>query len=181
MSQPAIAPVSGGLGNASPGESETSGRALRILAPLILLAAVTVFYFPQRASTGEWGLCGLDFHQLHERRISFFQEQWRVHGRLPAWYPHEFLGSPFWANIQAFPFLPTRLILLVLPAFAVHGAGCLLAALLAAGFMHMYARRLGMDPIASATAGLTFAFSGFFASRVYAGHLPLIEVYAALP
>jgi hypothetical protein len=38
-----------------------------------------------------------------------------------------------------------------------------------------------MSALAAAAAGFTFAASGFFASRVMAGHLPLLEAYPALP
>jgi len=42
---------------------------------LVLLLLVAGVYRPLRNAVGEWGLCGIDFHQLHERRIAFAQEQ----------------------------------------------------------------------------------------------------------
>jgi hypothetical protein len=53
--------------------------------------------------------------------------------------------------------------------------------LLAALFTYLFCRRAGLSELAAAAAGWTFACAGFFASRVMAGHLPLLEAYPALP
>ena len=156
--------------------------AWRRHAPLlVLLLLVAGVYRPLRNTNGDWGLAGIDFHQLHERRIAFAQEQIREHGRVPGWNPREFLGAPFRANIQSFPFIPTRLVLLGLPSPSVHGAAVMVAALLAAGFTYAFAASVGLGAFAAAVAAFTFAISGFFVSRVYVGHLPLLEAYPALP
>jgi hypothetical protein len=100
---------------------------------------------------------------------------------IPGWYTRELLGTPFRANIQSFPWIPSRLVLLWMEPFAVLTAATNLAACLAGLFTFLFCRRLGMGRLAAAAGGWTFASSGFFASRVMAGHLPLLEVYPALP
>ena len=91
------------------------------------------------------------------------------------------MGTPFWSDLQNFPWIPTRLLLLILPANLSYAAGVLIAACLSVLFTALLARALGLSPLAAAASGFTFAASGFFASRVMAGHLPLLEAYPALP
>ncbi len=100
---------------------------------------------------------------------------------IAAWYPHELLGAPFAANLQNFPLIPTRLILLLLDPSVAYAVGVAIAAALAALFTYLYCRRLGLSEVASITAGWTFACAGYFGCRVTAGHLPLLEAYPALP
>jgi hypothetical protein len=101
---------------------------------------------------------------------------------LPGWYPRELLGTPFWSNTQNFPFLPTRLaVFLAFQPDVAFSAGAILAAVLSLVFTWLFARRLGMSGLAAVVAGFTFACSGFYASRVMVGHLPLLEVFPSLP
>ncbi len=139
-------------------------------------------YLPAGVLSGLRDLYGSDFLQIHQYRMEFVHEAW-AHGfrGVPGWYSREALGMPFLADIQSFPFLPTRLLLLLFPPHAAYGPGVLIAAALSALFAHLFARALGLRPLAAAAAGFTFAGSGFFASRVMAGHLPLLEAYPALP
>jgi len=152
----------------------------RLLPAAVMLLGVVLLYLPPGWQRGDMTLLGFDFLMLHQYRIAFAQDA-LTHGGLPGWYPREFCGSPFWANVQNFPFIPSRLILLWLPTMLVFTAGVMLSALLAAGFTYLLARRWEMGRVGAATAGWTFAASGFFASRVAAGHLPLLEAYPALP
>src|SRR5262249_5501126 len=59
--------------------------------------------------------------------------------------------------------------------------GINLAAVLSALFTFLFCKALGQSPIGAAVSSWTFACAGFFASRVMAGHLPLLEAYPALP
>ncbi|MGH7179778.1 MAG: YfhO family protein [Tepidisphaeraceae bacterium] len=160
-----------------------SPRAKSFLAWLAMTIAVAAIYIPSPAPDGSRALISADFSALHVRRIEFAQEAlshgWR---NLPAWYPRELMGTPFWSNVQNFPFIPTRLILLPLvAALHVQTAAVMLAGVLAALFTYLYCRQIGVGCVGSATAGWTFATAGFFASRIGAGHLPLLEAYPAMP
>ena len=131
---------------------------------------------------GRETLVGLDFFQLHVRRIAFARNGlFGANHSLPGWYPHELLGAPFAANLQSFPWIPTRLILLFLDPEVIFGAGVVIAALLAALFTYLYCRRAGISQIGAAAAGWTFACAGYFSTRLMAGHLPLLEAYPSLP
>ena len=165
-----------------PARDDPGSQTLDALALGLLAAAVLALYLPLGLFSAGHTLHGIDFESLHDRRIAFAQESFARDGlELPGWYPRELMGAPFWSNVQSFPFLPTRLALLWIPHDLVFPVAVNLAAVLAAVFTHLFLRRLRLGRIASVTGGWTFAASGFFASRVLAGHLPLLEAFAALP
>src|SRR4051812_48940301 len=150
-----------------------------------MLLGVLAVYLPVVALWQGKIISGGDFAYLHVRRMAFAREQ-LFHNpagtHLPAWYPRELLGTPFWSNVQNFPFLPTRLlVLLTLEPQYTYTFAIVIAALLTATFTYTYARRIGLGAVAGAGAGWTFACCGFFAGRIPAGHMPLLEAMPALP
>ena len=131
---------------------------------------------------GTSSLMGSDYEMLHRWRLAFARQGLFGAGHtLPGWNPHEVLGAPFAANLQSFPWIPTRLVLLLFDPSVAYAVGIAIAAALAALFTYLYCRRLGLTEIGAAAAGWTFACAGYFSSRVMAGHLPLLEAYPALP
>ena len=152
------------------------------IAIAALVLGVLALYVPPALLAPGHSLLGIDFFTIHDRRIQFVQEYFGAHGaKLPGWYPRELMGTPFWSNIQSFPFLPTRLALLWIEHDLVFPVAVNLAAVLSAIFTFLFLRRLSLGRLAAAVGGWTFAASGFFASRVMAGHLPLLEAYGSLP
>jgi hypothetical protein len=151
----------------------------------LMIAAVVATYVPPRphardSATG----CG---RLLHPARAADAVRAGGAAGtdaRLPNWYPRELCGTPFWSNVQNFPFVPTRLlVLLTLDPYApyTYAIATTLAAILAAGFTYLFCRRIKLGALAAATAGYTFVACGYFSARVAVGHLPLLEVYAGPP
>lgn len=156
-------------------------RRTWITIALLLFLTEAVYVTPS-VLTGRASLLGADYLQLHIRRITFARDALLgPRHTLPAWYPPELLGAPFAANLQSFPLIPTRLVLLLLDPQVAYGAGIAMAAALAALFTYLYCRRAGLSEVGAACAGWTFACAGYFASRVTAGHLPLLEAYPSLP
>ncbi len=153
--------------------------ALTVIVMLLFTEAV---YLRPGILLGRDSLVGSDYDMLHRWRLGFARQALFGPGHsLPGWNPHEVLGAPFAANLQGFPWIPTRLILLLFDPSVAYGVGVAIAAALAAGFAYLYCRRIGLSLVGSAAAGWTFASAGFFSSRVMAGHLPLLEAYPALP
>jgi hypothetical protein len=147
-----------------------------------LLALTAAIYFRPSVVFEGRELVGLDFAQLHIRHMAFAREAlFGSQHFLPAWYPRELFGAPFSANLQSFPWIPTRLVLLLFDPDIAFSIGIWIAAALAALFSYLYCRRMGLSEIGAVSAAWTFACSGFFCSRVLAGHLPLLEAYPALP
>lgn len=166
---------------------DTLQRGLRfdarsVLSIAVLLLLTEAVYLPIPVLRGSQSLFGSDYTTLHIRRIAFARDALLGPGHfLPGWYPRELLGTPFSANLQSFPWIPTRLAILAIDPERAFGVGVALAAALAALFTYLYLRRAGLSQIAAIAAGWTFACSGFFASRVVVGHLPLLEAYPSLP
>jgi hypothetical protein len=157
-------------------------RLRTALALASLLALVAVFYVRPGMLRGTSSLAGMDYDQMHVHRLRFARDALFGAGHtLPGWYPHEVLGSPFLANLQSFPWIPTRLVLLLIDPSIAYAAGIFMAAALSAVFTWLYCRQAGMSRLGAWTSAGTFAAAGFFASRVMAGHLPLLEAYPALP
>ena len=96
---------------------------------------------------------------------------------LPGWYPREMLGTPFSANLQNFPWIPTHWPLLLFDPYKAYAAGIGMAAGLAALFTYLFCRRAGLSPIGAAAAGWTFASAGVFSAHVMVGHLVNLEGY----
>lgn len=142
----------------------------------MVIATAAVYVRPGMV-TGAEALFGSDYEMLHRWRMEFARQSYSV----PGWNPHFAMGAPFAANLQSFPWIPTRLVLLLFDPAIAFGVGVLIAALLSAWFMYLFGRRCGLSGIAAAVAGWTFACAGYFSSRVMAGHLPLLEAYPALP
>ncbi|MEN8182297.1 MAG: hypothetical protein ABFS46_07150 [Myxococcota bacterium] len=144
-----------------------------------MLVAVVLVFVPPGLFAGEI-LIGLDFGQLHQGRLEYVRE-WLAQGVLPAWYTRELLGSPFLANLQSAPWIPSRLLLYPFEPARAYGLAVVASASLAASFTYLFGRSLGMGRIAASMAGWTFACAGYYAARVMAGHLPVLEAYPALP
>jgi len=163
------------------GQVDTRSRN-PVLVVIAMFAFTEAVYMRPGLLTGASSLMGSDYEMLHRWRLAFARQSlFGARHFLPAWNPHEVLGTPFAANLQGFPWIPTRLILLLLDPSVAYAAGVGIAAALAALFAYLYCRRAGLSEIGAAAAGWTFACAGYFSSRVMAGHLPLLEAYPALP
>ncbi len=81
-------------------------------------------------------------------------------GRLPAWNPHQFAGSPFWANGQSAPLFPLHLLFAALPLQLGFVLLPWLRLVIGGCGVWMLARELDLGPLAALLAALTFALSG---------------------
>ena len=100
---------------------------------------------------------------------------------LPGWYPHEVLGSPFFANLQSFPWIPTRLLVLLLDPSMAYAAAIAIAAGLSAFFTYLYGRRAGLTRAGAGGSRRDFRLRGILCFACDGRTLPLLEAYPALP
>jgi hypothetical protein len=147
----------------------------------LLLLAVNWVYIPGPVLTGKAALFGYDFIILHARRLAYARAALASMSHLPGWYTRELLGSPFVANIQNFPWIPSRFVLLCFDPDVAYALGVALSATLAALFTYLFGRRIGLSRIGAAVAAWTFSCAGFFSCRVIIGALTQLEAYPALP
>lgn len=101
-------------------------------------------------------------------------------GELPFWSPYLFSGTPFIAHPYTEFFYPTTLLSIFLPSNLYFSFTFALHVFLAGIFMYLLAKKF-TDRLSATTSGIIYAFSGYFASRIYAGHLDYIISSALLP
>jgi hypothetical protein len=153
----------------------------RLYWPVLLVLLTEVIYLPPSVLTGAQTLYGWDYFLLHSRRLISARDALFSGHLPPAWYSREMLGSPFSANLQNFPWIPSHLALLLFPPDVAYSAGIGIAAALAASFMYLFCRRAGLSQIGAVSAAWTFSCAGFFAARIMVGHLLILEAYPSLP
>lgn len=133
--------------------SDSPARYRSALAVGALLVLTEVFYLRPGILLGTETLHGSDYGELHILRIRFAREAlFGVGHALPGWYPHEVLGSPFAANLQSFPWIPTRLLVLLLDPAIAYAAAIAIAAALSAIFTYLYCRRAGLTRMGAVAA-----------------------------
>ena len=128
-----------------------AGILIALFFPTILTGSESFFF-------RDYGLFGYPLASYH--RDSF----WR--GEIPFWNPFNNCGLPFLAQWNTMVFYPLSLIYLLLPMPWSLGLFCLFHLWLAALGMFVLARSYTGSSIASAAAGLGFAFSGLLLSSL---------------
>lgn len=82
-------------------------------------------------------------------------------GNFPLWNPYNFSGSPLLANFQSAVFYPFNFLYFLLPKIWAWSILVILQPFLALVFTFFYCRRIGISPLGSVFAGISFAFSSF--------------------
>src|SRR5207253_2591384 len=83
--------------------------------------------------------------------------------------PYQFCGTPFVANSQSAVFYPGNLLHYLMPTAYAMGWTAVLHLVLAATFMWLFLRHLGLKDLAGVLGGIAFAFSTWQVSWL---HLP---------
>jgi len=125
-------------------------------------------------------LGGLDIRGLFYPWLTTAREAIRA-GRLPLWDPYQFAGYPFLANPQVGFFYPPSWLALLLPVNVAISWHVTLHICLAGVGMLLLVRYLTKSWLGALLAALTYAFSGFVAARIFAGHVGLLSTDAWLP
>lgn len=145
------------------------------LALLTLLFLSRVLFPPAGQAVGGFDVRGLFMPWLEFARQALGQ------GHLPLWDASQFSGYPFMSNPQAGIFYPPTWLAFVLPvnvaiswylAFHVWWAGL---------GMFFFVRSQKGSWTGAALAAVAFAFSGFTAARIGAGHIGLLATDSWLP
>ena len=152
------------------------------IAPLTLVLATIIFYFPLISGKGYlWN----DFIELNFP-YRLFAAMSLKEGIFPFWNPYVFAGMPFFADIQAAVLYPFNLLLTPFVSTSNEWLSPLLVQVLVvahifiAGFgMYLLAREYALQPGPGIFAALTFMFCAFFTTHIF--HTNLIHTAAWLP
>lgn len=147
---------------------------------LLLLALVIVFMRPSLFPPGGQALGTHDTGGLFAPWFESIRHAIRE-GRIPFWDPYQFAGYPFLSNPQTGFFYPPTWLAVVLPANVAISWYAVLHLWLAAVGMLLFARIMGGSWLGATAAAVTYCFSGFFAARLWAGHMGLVATFAWLP
>ncbi len=97
-------------------------------------------------------------------------------GEIPLWQPNQFSGTPFLANGQHSALYPFSVIYYVLPLEMAYGWFTVIQLWLAALWMYLYIRGIGLSRVAGMVAAVTVQLSSFF---IVATVHPMIQASAA--
>lgn len=125
-------------------------------------------------------LGGHDARALFVPWLSFTREA-VLHGRLPLWDAAHFAGYPFLSNPQVALFYPPTWLALLPPVNVGLSWHVTFHMVVAALGMYFLVRALSGSGRGALLAALAFAFSGFGAARLWAGHVGLLATDAWLP
>ena len=157
------------------------GRAWRAAWPAGALGLLCLaFYWDAVRLPAHRTIAGNDLTNmfLHWLRFAVSSIQ---RGQLPLWNPYLFSGVPFVANPQPALFYPPTWLALLMPTTRALGWIVVLHVWLAGVGMYAWLRSEGASTAGALFGATTFAFSGYFFVRVYAGHLGVITTGAWLP
>lgn len=152
----------------------------RFKTPLFLAVLVLIPFWDLLWLPTDQVIAGRDVDWMFLQWWRFGLESLRS-GELPFWNPYLYSGVPFLANPQPAHFYPPAWLLWVLPATRVVGLLILLHLWLGGLGMYGWLRSEGANEFGALFGGIVFAFSGYFAVRIFAGHLGVVMTLAWLP
>jgi len=151
---------------------------LRVVLPLFGLALLflgVALWPPVGKALGGADVRGLFVPWLELTRTAVWQ------GHLPFWHAAQFAGYPFLSNPQVALFYPPTWLAILLPV-RVGLSWHVVFHVVAAGVgMWLFVHQQTGSRWGAWLAALTFAFSGFTAVRIFAGHVGLLATFAWLP
>ncbi|MCP5095299.1 MAG: YfhO family protein [Chloroflexi bacterium] len=152
---------------------------IQVACVFMLMAALLFMHKVLFPSSG-MALAGHDIRSNFHLWFTFMQDALKA-GELPLWDTTVFSGYPFMSNPQvAFFYLPSWLVL-ALPVNVGISWHVLLHLVIAGVGMFLFVRDVSKTWVGGMLAGLTFAFSGYTAVRIWAGHIGFIATSAWLP
>jgi hypothetical protein len=162
-------------------EGWLAGERRQGIALALLLLALTLL-FMERALFPASGyvLGGHDmrgaYYLWHETARQALRQ-----GTLPLWDPYQFAGFPFAVNPQVGLFYPPAWLTVLLPANVGISWYVVFHIWLAAVGMLLFVRTMSGRWLGALLAAIAFAFSGYLAGRLWAGHTVPVAVNAWLP
>lgn len=132
---------------------------------------------------------GDDIHRSYYFFIQYLVTSLRQ-GVIPWWNPYLFSGTPFMSNPITNAFYPVNWLFLVLPGTTVYSLSIMIHLMIAMMGMYILLRKIPnsirqpadqMPNMGAWVGGLVFGLSGFFMSRIWAGHIDMIASASYLP
>ncbi|MGD0083735.1 MAG: hypothetical protein ABSD78_11115 [Acidimicrobiales bacterium] len=161
-----------------PARPERVSRAAAAVPTLALIAIPIVIFAGGALLAGHPLLSGDNLIQSYPLRVLVGTDL--LHGRLPAWDPWIWGGTPLMAGLNAGAFYPTTLLFAVMSPAAAWIIGQIVMSSLIAVGTYLFFRLSGIGRPACFLGAASFAFAGAVASQG-AVHLDMGEGLTALP
>ncbi|MCA9872003.1 MAG: hypothetical protein KC441_00035, partial [Anaerolineales bacterium] len=146
-----------------------------VLLLLTLLFLGLALWPPPGKALGGADVRGLFYPWLDLTRTAVWQ------GHLPFWHAAQFAGYPFLSNPQVALFYPPTWLAILLPVRIGISWYVVLHVLVTGLGMWLFVHQQTGSRWGAWLAALTWAFSGFTAVRIFAGHMGLLATFAWLP
>ncbi len=140
---------------------------------LLLVFGRTLFLGPRELLFGD------DIHRYFFFQVEFARQA-IGRGEFPWWNPYQFAGLPFAASPKVAALYPLYWLLVLIDHPAAFSWYVFVHLLIAMTGMYWLAR-FWMDRRSAWFAGLVWGLSGFFAGRMWAGHIDMIATASWLP
>jgi len=124
---------------------------------------------------------GSDFAAFYMGMKQFLLEEVWQHHRIPLWNPFVFSGIPFWAHFESTIFYPLDILFWFLPPERAYGLTMCLHLVLAAFFLFLLARSLGMGHAASFVSSMVYGFNGYIIPTLSKGQMFRVQAYIWIP
>ncbi len=151
----------------------------KLLPILIIIVLVSFLFgsalFPPQGKI----LYGGDVYDAYFFWKNYLRESIRS-GVVPFWNPYNFSGTPFLAHPNINIFYPLNWIFIIFPlnqSFAIY---FFIHLVVAGGTMYWLGRQY-TGRIGALAGALTYALGGYFAARIYSGHLEYVDTASWMP
>ena len=152
-----------------------------IIVPLIFIGIAIILLFGNtlfpKVNTV---IYGSDLNDQFYFWKSYYVENIK-NGVIPFWNSYSFSGTPFLAHPSVAAFYPGNIIFFLFPLSTAFSLFLFLHIVIAGYGMYWCLKRWINDEISSLVGGLVFSLSGFFAVRIYAGHIDIISTAVWIP
>lgn len=112
---------------------------------------------------------------------NFFVHHVFLYREIPLWNPLEFSGTPFIANPSSGMIYPLTLIFFLIPVDLAFGYAFILNFILLGLFTYIFARSINIGKVGALAASISITFSGTVFSRIYPGHLFILDTFIWFP
>lgn len=150
------------------------------MKPLLLFILLTGFLFGRTLFPPDGSMIyGGDIYDAYFYWKGYMQQSFSA-GTIPFWNPYNFSGTPFLAHPNINIAYPFNWLFLLLPPSYSFAWYFFFHIIIAGNSMYILVRDF-TDRWGAAAAAVMFAWGGFFAARIYSGHLEYVDAASWVP
>lgn len=153
----------------------------KFIIPIIIILLPLLFFYKLVLHPTDVLFPASDILSAYSPWRNFFAQGLLGNKIIPLWNPFEFSGIPFIANASSGIMYPFTILFLVFPVDLAFGYGFLLDFILLGLFSYLFMRSLSVGKIGSLGASIILTFSGTVFTRIYSGHLFILDTFLWFP